>query len=90
MDQHALRDVGRELEKAVVILEQRGYRCSQSSFTPAEKSFFEKQQVTPEKLTCFRQYSGAFCVDSEFIDLFSQDGEVINGRAEVVPTCIWH
>jgi len=90
MDRYAVRDVGQDLEKAVVALEGRGYQCLQSSFTPAERSFFEKQQLSPEKLTCHRQAFGLFCVDSDFVDLFSQDGKVITGRAQTVPVCIWH
>lgn len=90
MDRHALRDVGMDLEKAVAVMEQRGYRYSQNSFTTNELSFFNQQGMSPLKTTCHRQASGLFCVESDFVDLFSQDGKVVNGRAQTVPVCIWH
>ena len=89
-DRFALRDVGTDLESAVVVLEQRGYRCSQNSLTANERSFFNQQGTSPQKLTCHRQTPGLFCVESDFVDLFAQDGKVVNGRAETVPVCIWH
>ena len=89
-DQFALRDVGLDLEKALQALEQRGYQCSQNSFTAAEQSFFERQKISPLKNTCVRQSSALFCVESDFVDLFAVNGRVVNGRAEMVPICIWH
>ncbi len=90
VDRHALRDVGMDLEKTVAVMEQRGYHCSQNSFTANELSFFNQQRMSPLKTTCHRQASGLFCVESDFVDLFSQDGKVVNGRAQTVPTCIWN
>lgn len=90
VDRHALRDVGMDLEKAVAVLEQRGYHCSQNSFTANEQSFFNQQGMSPRKTTCHRQASGLFCVESDFVDLFSEGGKVVNGRAQSVPVCIWH
>lgn len=89
-DRFALRDVGTDLESAVAVLEQRGYQCSQNSFTANERSFFDQQGISPQKLTCHRQTPGLLCVESDFVDLFAQEGQVINGRAEMVPICIWH